>query len=244
MAKSPFKAWSPPGIPAKIATEFERRMRAGRTIYDLTQMATSKFYLVSRNRFKMHCEMHPAWGRLMKRLSRKNTLKKKSLSNGKKLATRHICLNGLHAMKGRNIMIVRHRDRSRNDERRCRACAYKAAIGKPMTAEIRDRLIAALERGDRPRQFCHGHPFEGGPRDPSLIITKVAKFMHQRTIDPEFARICDKYIPASCSVAQTLRHAKDAPAEMKPALIAFARLRHRVKTARRDLGLPPSKRLR
>jgi hypothetical protein len=113
-----------------------------------------------------------------------------------------------------------------------------------MTEETRARIIAALERGERPRQFTHGIPFGGGPRDHSLALTTPAKFYHQRTIDPEFARVCDKYIPASCSVAQALHHAKDAPAEMKPALIAFARLRHRIKTARKDLGLPPSKRLR
>lgn len=242
--KSAFNGYSEPGMPAKLAIKFEKQMLGGKTITDLTMCATSKLYLVSISRYRKHCELNPAWGRKIDRLSKANVCTKKQRTNGKRLKTKTICLNGLHPMKGHNLMIVRHRDGSRRDERRCLACANKATTGRPMTEEARARIFAAFERGDRPRQFIHGLPFEGGPRDHSLVITSIAKFTHQRKIDPELARVCEKYIPANCSVGQALRYAKDLPPEAKPALIAFARLRQKVKTARKDLGLPPSKRLR
>ena len=109
-------------------------------------------------------------------------------------------------MTGDNVMVRRHHGYI---ERRCRACHYLTMHGKPMTEEIKSRIIVALERGDRLRQIIHGHPFEGGPRDPSLIIASPAKFYHQRKIDPDFAKIVDEYIPANTRIGQTFRYAKD-----------------------------------
>lgn len=242
--KSAFNGYSKPGLPAKLAIKFDKQMLGGKTISDLTMCVTSKFYLVSISRFRKHCELNPAWGKKIDKLSRVNDSAKKQRTSGKRLMTKRMCLNGLHPMRGHNLMIVRHLDGSRRDERRCRACQTKNSIGRPMTEEMRVTLIAAMERGVPPSQFVHGRPSGGGPVDRSLVITTPSKFYHQRKIDPDFDRVCDKYIPANGSIGQTLRYAKDAPAEMRPALIAFARLRYKVKTARKSLGLPPSKRLR
>jgi CheY-like chemotaxis protein len=88
-------------------------------------------------------------------------------------------------MKGNNVRIVRNRGRI---ERRCRACHYRTMHGKPMTEETKAMIIAALERGDRLRQFLHGHPFDGGRRDRSLIIASPAKFYHQRESGNERGR--------------------------------------------------------
>jgi hypothetical protein len=206
-------------------------MVAGKTITEMTG-AKSKSFLVPVSRFKKHCELNPEWAATIIKLGRVNVGKKAQRTSSRGHQARRICLNGLHPMKGHNVMIILHRDGSRNSERRCRACHTKAALGRPMTEETKAKIIAALERGERLRQFLHGIPFDGGPQDHSLVITSVAKFMHQREIDPDFAKIVNKYIPAGNAIAQTLRFNKDAPAEMKPALIALARLRHKLKTVR------------
>jgi hypothetical protein len=233
----------PTGMSAKLALKFEKEMNDGRTIADLTKSPKLKGYLVTACRFRKHCELNPAWGANMYKLSRINVGKKAQRTSGRGRQAKDICLNGGHPMKGSNVMVIRHRGRI---ERRCRACHYLTMHGKPMTEEIRIRIVAALERGERLRQILHGHPFGGGPRDRSLIITSPAKFYHQCEIDPDFAKIVDRYIPANTSIGQTLRYAKakDVPAEMTPALIALARLRHKVKAVRQDLGLPAPKRPR
>jgi hypothetical protein len=229
--KAAFK-WcgKPPGMSAALVLKFEKRIHEGRTITDLT-FPKSKWFLVPSSRWQKHCELNPAWAANIYKLGRANVAKKLQRVSGRGRQAKYVCLNGGHPMKGNNVRIVRNRGRI---ERRCRACHYRTMHGKPMTEETKAKIIAALKRGDRLRQFLHGQPFDGGPRDRSLIITSPAKFYHQREIDPDFAKIVDKYIPANTSIGQTLRYAKDAPAEMKPVLINLARLRHKIKAVRQQ----------
>jgi hypothetical protein len=86
--KSAFNGYSKPGLPAKLAIKFEKQMLGGKTITDLTMCATSKFYLVSISRFRKHCELNPAWGKKIDKLSRVNDCTKKQRTNGKRLKTK------------------------------------------------------------------------------------------------------------------------------------------------------------
>jgi hypothetical protein len=59
----------PPGIPPDMAIEFMAKLKAGSTIGKLT---TGKYgpSMVSYERFKKHCELHPAWAAEAWRISR------------------------------------------------------------------------------------------------------------------------------------------------------------------------------
>jgi hypothetical protein len=227
--KAAFK-WcgKPPGMSAALVLKFEKKMRAGKTISDLTD-AQSKWFVVPRSRLVKHRELNPEWSAAIQKLGRANVGKKAQRTSGRGRQAKHMCLNGLHPMKGHNVLVIRHRGRK---ERRCRACHYLMMHGKPMTEETKAALIGAMERGETLAQFLHGRPAGGGPVDRSLVITAPAKFYHQRKIDPDFARVVDNYLPANNAIGQTLRHAKDAPPEMKPALVTLARLRHKIKGIR------------
>jgi hypothetical protein len=54
---------SPPGIPPELLVEFEARVAAGETIRDLTSPPAGKVALVSNQRFRAHCKMHPEWSK-------------------------------------------------------------------------------------------------------------------------------------------------------------------------------------
>jgi hypothetical protein len=222
----------PPGMPQALARQFERKANDGKTIKDLTDI-NSESYIVPNSRFRKHCDLNPAWGSKIRKLSDANAAKKKKLSNGRSIATREFCLKGLHPMKGHNLMIDPGR-------RRCRACFMARMHGKPMTAETMDRLKNAIKDGTPLAEFLHGKPLGGGRKDRSLVITTPAKFYHQREIDPEFASLVDKHITTSNVVGQLARRVRcghkkqktDAALspEMRPTVIAMARLRHRHRT--------------
>jgi hypothetical protein len=67
----------PPGIPQVMVRQFERRINRGMTISDLTRSAALPSYLVSNARFNAHCDLHPAWGKRIRKLSDANSNKKK-----------------------------------------------------------------------------------------------------------------------------------------------------------------------
>jgi hypothetical protein len=99
-----------------------------------------------------------------------------------------------------------------------------------MTAETMERIKAALVEGYPLARIVCGKPG-------SLKITTSSKLNYQRKIDPEFSRFVEKHIEASNAVGQTLRHAKDLPAEFRPAIIKLARLKHKVRTVPQSEGL-------
>jgi hypothetical protein len=213
----------PPGIPPKLALRFEKQLRSGKTISDLVN-PPSKWFLVPRSRYWKHCELNPEWAASVQQLSRESYSRKVRAYTVFGCKTK-FCVRGIHLMEGHNIL----KDKFGN--RRCRAC-QNAAHGKPMTPDVKDRLKKALEGGASLGEILHGKPTGGGPTDLSLIIANPDKFYHERKIDPDFAAFVDKYIAFSNSVGQTLRHHRDLPAEMKPTLIAVARLRHKIKAIR------------
>lgn len=225
----------PPGMSKALARKFEREAKSGKTIKDLTDVH-SKSYVVPNSRFRKHCEMHPAWGRKMYKLSAANASRKKITSNGRAVATRKMCLRGLHPMKGHNLMVDVNKGRPR---RRCRACFMARIHGRPMTAETMDRLKVALRGGASLGEILHGRPLGGGPADHSLIITTPGKFYHQREIDADFAAFVEEHIIDNVSKSQIARHIRGdrrkknqgaaLPRELIPTVVAIAKVRRRLK---------------
>jgi hypothetical protein len=218
--------WSgvPPGIPPELVRQFDKLLNAGKTIKDLTD-ATSESFVVPASRFQKHCSLHPEWSVAVRKLSDANASKKKKDNHHRSAATREFCLKGLHRMEGHNLMVDPGR-------RRCRACFNARIQGRPMTAETISRIKSALESGASLGQILWGKPVGGGRVDRSLIITTSGKFYHQCKIDAAFATLVDQHIADSNSVGQTVRLYRELPAEMKPTLIAVARLRHKIKGIR------------
>jgi hypothetical protein len=215
----------PPGMPAAMAQKFKNLVDGGKTIKDLTDHQL-KSYLVPGSRFQKHCELNPMWSDSVRSISDTNASRKKRLGSVRSLATRELCLKGLHPMKGHNLMV------DKLGLRRCRECFRARSHGKPMTSETMDRIKDALERGESLGRILWGKPTGGGPIDRSLVITTSNKFYHQCKIDPAFASFVDRHIADSNTVGQTLRHGRGLPAELKPTLIAVARLKHKIKAIR------------
>ena len=227
--------WSgvPPGIPPELVRQFDKLLNAGKTIKDLTD-ATSESFVVPASRFQKHCSLHPEWSVAVRKLSDANASKKKKDNHHRSVATREFCLKGLHRMEGHNLMVDPGR-------RRCRACFNARIQGKPMTADMMIRIKSALEGGASLAEILHGVPIGGGRRDRSLIITTSGKFNYQRKIDPAFDSFVKQHIADSNSVGQSVRFARDGnrrqkspnavlPPEIRPVIIAAARLKYRLKT--------------
>lgn len=213
------------GLAPTLTDRFQKLLSSGKSITDLTN-PRSKSYMVPKSRFKKHCELNPAWAKIVLELSRAVASKKAKDTNNRRLATKKICLNGLHPMKGHNVMILNEKG-----WRRCRACYNVSILGKPLTSENKDQIIAALERGASVDEILYGRPTGGGPRDLSLrIINSSRKFYHACKTDPEFASIVKKHTADSGFVAQAIRRAKDIPPEMRPTVIAMGRLRYGIET--------------
>jgi hypothetical protein len=85
----------PPGIPPEMAVEFMEKLKAGSTIRKLTvggkHLAPA---VVSRDRFKKHCELNQRWAAQARILSDANSRRGK----GVMLRQRTHCKNG-HSLK-------------------------------------------------------------------------------------------------------------------------------------------------
>jgi hypothetical protein len=62
----------PPGIPPDMAIDFMERLKAGSTIGKLTGGGKRGPPMVSYDRFKKHCELHPDWAVEARRISQSN----------------------------------------------------------------------------------------------------------------------------------------------------------------------------
>lgn len=214
-----------PGMTPKLSKMFELRMlRQGKTIKDLTDRNSSS-YLVPNSRYKVHCALDPLWARRVAKLNRANISRKRRETNGKRAATKHYCLKGLHRMTGRNIFID-----PKDRRRRCRACLYERGAGRPMTAEHVEQVKAAVLNGATFNQMCNGRPAGGGPIDRSLVIVKGQKLQQQRRLDPELDAFLTKHFEGNDHVGQLLRYNKDASEEVKTTLRLIGKIRHRIKS--------------
>jgi hypothetical protein len=212
-----------------LADRFERGMRRGDTVKDLTS-PDLKTYIVPASRYKVHCSLHPAWARRIAKLNRANISIKKRDNSDRRVMTQEYCLKGLHRMTGDNVMIV-----NAIGHRRCRTCHYAAAAGHPMPSEKVEEIKAAVANGATFNQICNGIPAGGGEIDRSLVITTAPKLQRQRKLDPEFDTFLKKHFEANIFVGQLLRYNKDVPEEMKATLRLIGKIRHKVKASGADL---------
>jgi hypothetical protein len=116
--------------------------------------------------------------------------------------------------------------------RRCRACFKLREHGAPMTPDLRASIIARLESGSSVEEIARGVPTMGGPKDSSLKLLTWKKLHYARNFDPELDAIVRKHTADSGIVAGAVRRAKGLPAELKPTMVAVARLKHRIKAVR------------
>lgn len=165
----------PPGIPPQMAIEFLARLKAGSTIPKLTGAGKrSGPHMVSRDRFKKHCELNPIWGAEAQRISDANG---RGLKGARVRSFTH-CKHG-HLLSGDNLYLAPGRN-----ERKCLTCVkrrYDAPV--PATAEQIQQLTAALNAGKTISQICWGRR-DG--RITEIPILSFRKLKHYRRLNPEF----------------------------------------------------------
>src|SRR4051794_14121801 len=93
----------PSGFSRGMAGLFMSKLRAGKTIKELTHSAKSADFIASYARVVKHCELNSDWGKEARRLSAINGNRHKSENHGKRLAV--MCQAGLHPMTGDNVKI-------------------------------------------------------------------------------------------------------------------------------------------
>jgi hypothetical protein len=167
----------PPGIPPEMAIEFMARLQAGGTIRKLTS-GIKKYgpSIVSYERFKKHCELHPGWATEAWRISKING----DAGKGARLRNRTHCLNG-HPFAGENLYVFPD-----GKERKCITCMklrYESPV--PATSEQIQQVTAALNAGKTIGQICWGK------KDRQKTETHILSFrklkLHRR-LNPDFDR--------------------------------------------------------
>jgi len=144
----------PPGIPPAMAVEFMAKLKAGSTVRKLTGGGKLGPNIVSFDRFKKHCQLHPEWASEAWRISKINC----SAGKGAALRLTTHCRAGLHLMTGSNVFIDGSHGR-----RRCLACRRAiSAYAPPMADSVADRVKRALESGASLSQITNGRPVGGG----------------------------------------------------------------------------------
>ena len=198
----------PPGMPTKLADEFMRRLKAGETLRRITSGdKRCGPALVTPQRFKKHCELHPVWAAEAMHLAKANAKaadRLKSINSYWRKRTQQLCLKGLHPMVGSNVRIDPSTGR-----RACLACRKIAAKNPPSMKPAMIALVKReIDRGISLSQLTFGRPTGGGAKNPSLKIVDPAVFYHQRRIDPEFDRYVLERIANNSSRGQRIRYAR------------------------------------
>ncbi|PDT68578.1 hypothetical protein CO683_15340 [Bradyrhizobium ottawaense] len=197
-----------PGMTPELAAEFMRRLNAGETLRKITSGdKRCGPALVTPQRFRKHCELHPEWADealLLAKANGKAADRLKSVNSFWRRRTQDLCLKGLHPMVGDNLRIDPSTGR-----RACLACRKFAAKNPPL---MKPAMIAfvkrEIDRGISLSQLTFGRPTGGGPKNPSLKIVDPAVFYHQRRIDPEFDRFVAERIANNSSRGQRIRYAR------------------------------------
>lgn len=202
------KGLVPPGMTTDQAGEFMGRLIAGQSLRRIT--SGDKRYgpaLVTPQRFKKHCELHPEWAAEAMRLAKANAKAAdilKSVNSAWRRRTQEVCLKGLHPMAGDNVRIDPSTGR-----RACLACRKFAAKNPPPMKPATIALVKReLDRGISLSQLTFGRPTGGGPKNSSLKIVDPAVFYHQRRIDPEFDRYIVARIAENSGRGQRIRYAR------------------------------------
>jgi hypothetical protein len=192
----------PPGIPPEMAAEFMEKLKAGSTVRKLTGGGALGPPVVSYDRFKKHCELHPVWAAEAWRVSKKNVL----VLKGSHYRDRTHCIHG-HPLVGDNLYVF-YISPGR-PQRKCRACRkVTAAYAPPMADDIADRVKNALEGGASLSQITNGRPVGGGKRNPKLIITSFKIIRRHRRENPDFNQFVVSAISDSVGVGLRVRYGR------------------------------------
>ncbi|WP_375308673.1 hypothetical protein WI560_15425 [Bradyrhizobium sp. A11] len=184
----------PPGIPADLAVEFMAKLKAGSTIRKLTSgMKQFGPAIVSYERFKRHCKLHPEWAADALSISGENARRGK----GSRLR------NFTHCKRGHSLADARMRVTKQGWKiRQCVICR-NAARNKcePLPPEklrqVKALLVARKSIADITGQWLRGKK--------RPVICNSSYFYNARKADPEFDRFVREHITDSQSKAQTLR---------------------------------------
>ena len=164
----------PPGMPPEMADEFMARLRAGSTAHKLTGGGHKGRAMVSYDRFKKHCELHPEWAKEVRAISDKNG---RSLKGARVRNPTH-CKHR-HPLSGDNLYQAPGRH-----ERKCLTCVkrrYDAPV--PATPEQIRQMTAALNAGKTISQICRG---KRDGRITEIPILSFRKLKHYRRLNPDF----------------------------------------------------------
>ena len=134
----------PSGLTPELASKFMLNLHGGKTIRDMTTSGGDS-YICSMERFRVHCRLNPEWSATVRKLSETNGNKKKSVNAARSLATRLMCLKGLHPMTADNVRVrkcgLRYcRECQRTLEKNPRIDVILPVVGK---------ITSSLQRGQR-----------------------------------------------------------------------------------------------
>lgn len=212
----------PPGMTPDLADEFMRRLKAAETLRRITSGdKRCGPALVTPQRFKKHCELHPEWAVEAMVLARANAKAADALKSPKlyRLSCKHD-----HSLK---LRYTYHR--YGYTCRGCRGCDRRrnagAGVLKPGQIE---RASAALQNGATINQIIHGRPPGGKYYDRKLILIHPSVFYRYRRANPRFnqfvldtieTRVCRRN-PISVVASGTFNYEWDpADAHAIPAML-------------------------
>jgi hypothetical protein len=184
-----------------MADDFMAKLKAGSTVRKLTS-GVKKFgpAIVSFERFKKHCELHPEWGVEAWRVSKINRNK----GRGSRFR------NLTHCKHGHPLIEARVRYYKGWTVRDCLRCEAERRGGGIINPAVLLKVKAALKDGGATiNQVIHGRPVGGGSYNPSLRLVDSAAFYRHRRENPDFDRFVAEASANNNSRGQQIRHARE-----------------------------------
>ena len=174
----------PAGISDVVAEECMARLRAGSSVRKLTSGLRLGHALVTRARFKKHCELHPEWGAEAWRISKANT----KAGRGARFRAMTHCKHG-HPLSGDNLYMFTSRGRQ---ERKCVICNKRLAkFERRVSEDQARRVVESLNEGRTLRQITKSGP--------SYVLNNTALLLFRKR-HPKFDRLVLRLSTANAKV--------------------------------------------
>jgi len=192
----------PAGISDVVAEECMARLRAGSSVRKLTSGLRLGHALVTRARFKKHCELHPEWGAEAWRISKANT----KAARGARFRAMTHCKHG-HPLSGDNLYLYSNQGRT---DRKCLTCNKRLAeAGRRVSEQQARQVVNALNEGRTLRQITKSGP--------SYILNATALLLFRKK-HPKFDRFTVLRSKANAIVHHAEAHARRAQAFRAPSI--------------------------
>jgi hypothetical protein len=192
----------PAGISDEVAEECMARLRAGSSVRKLTSGLRLGHALVTRARFKKHCELHPEWGAEAWRISKVNT---KAARGARFRAITH-CKHG-HPLSGDNLYMFTSRGRQ---ERKCVICNKRLAkFERRVSEDQARRVVEALNEGRTIAQITKSGP--------SYVVNNTALLLFRKR-HPKFDRLVVRRSSANAKVHHAEAYARRAQIFRAPSM--------------------------